>query len=108
MATRRIHRGSFAPEAPMPTEPGRCRWCHGRLRALMPDWPADFCEAGCTKNDEAPYLGHCQDCHRDFKTGRRQLIPLCHECDEKETNAMARHRDRVYSFKPYTRGSFIE
>lgn len=71
-----------APLPPIPTDPKVCRWCHGRKRAFIEGGQLEICNAGCAPNDQAPYLGHCQECGRDFETGRRLLdAPLCDECD---------------------------
>lgn len=114
-STHRASRHAFAPMAPMPTEPGICRWCHGKLRALMPDMPADYCERGCAGPDSAPYLGHCGECGRQFHTGKRVVTgSLCYGCEEIDRAVVARVRATVpdrrsaYSFKRIGRGRFID
>lgn len=102
-------RGRWAPPAPMPTEPWICRWCRGRLRAVLPGIPVDHCEAGCAPNDSSPYLGHCMECRREFHTGRRWIPSLCHACDTADRAATAvPDGPRVYSFKRFTRGGYID
>jgi hypothetical protein len=34
-----------------------------------------------------PYLHHCPECRRDFRTGRRWAV-LCPSCDAREERAM--------------------
>jgi len=67
----------------MPEKPGICRWCGGPLKSVLEFEPEDYCQRGCAKNDEAPYTGSCQECRRDFKTGKRSAL-LCVECDRTE------------------------
>lgn len=81
--------------APMPLEPGICRWCRGQLKALFAGDAATYCPAGCASNDRIPYLGHCDECHRDFHTGKRGAL-LCHECDE-QTRAQITEQSRIHS-----------
>lgn len=40
----------------------------------------DTCNAGCCANDRAPYLGHCESCGREFRTGHRLATDICYEC----------------------------
>lgn len=107
---RRRNVAAFAPQAPMPTEPGICRWCRGRLRQVLLSEPVfDYCEAGCARNDMAPFLRHCQECGREFHTGRRLLSSLCCECDASErASTTMPSGSRVYSYKRYGRGRFID
>jgi hypothetical protein len=79
----------WAAVAPMPPDPSTCRWCGGRLKALMPDMPVDYCANGCAHNASAPYTGHCEACHRDFETGARFTV-LCFACDTAEATQAAR------------------
>lgn len=99
-------RHGFAPPAPMPSEPGVCRWCRGRLTALTDDGPAVYCPSGCARNDQPLYVSDCDDCGRPFQTGKRWET-VCHECDQRETRAVTdSHRSvgHTYNFSRYGRG----
>lgn len=74
--------------APMPEDSTVCRWCGGRLKALLPGGPADFCQQLCAPNDVAPYLGQCATCGRNFETGKHRAVE-CHECESKTRDEMA-------------------
>ena len=79
-----------APIAPMPTDPTTCRWCGSTLHAVLDFEPADCCNNSCAKNDQHPYTADCQDCGREFQTGRRRAV-LCYECeqaDQRDTAAV--------------------
>lgn len=103
-----------APQPPMPEDPAMCRWCCTRRKELFEadgELPALYhCSNGCAQNGSSPFLGHCPDCGRDFKTGQR-LASLCFECDQKEREA---HRspdgeyqaDKTYDFSRVGRGRY--
>jgi hypothetical protein len=79
---RRFLAGPGLP--PMPDDPAVCRWCGGHRLDLHIAEYGLYCPAGCAPNDFAPYLGHCQDCTRDFHTGRRLLSSdWCWECEAR-------------------------
>jgi hypothetical protein len=84
----RRHPHAPAVTAPLPGDPAICRWCLGRLVALLPDGPVDYCTRGCAPNDVVPYLGHCADCGRGFTTGKHMAL-LCYECEQKAAGEMA-------------------
>jgi hypothetical protein len=66
---------STAPVAPEPEDPSVCRWC------AQPKNIAGFCQAGCAI--EAVERGVCQECRREFRTGKRGAL-LCFECDRRD------------------------
>lgn len=76
----------FAPTAPLPADPTRCRWCDGQLRALYDDGPVDYCQNGCARNDVAPYLADCTGCGQAFHTGER-MATTCYPCKSAEQGA---------------------
>lgn len=100
----------WAPMAPMPGDPAVCRWCGGRLRALVDGEPADYCQNGCAKNSDHPYLGHCSECGRNFETGRPLMqASLCSACEPRlvaEQPNEGRTRHRTYHYSEYGRGSY--
>lgn len=101
----------WAKTAPMPTDPTICRWCGGRLRAVLEGDPVDYCQNGCLKADQDVYTGHCAECDREFKTGKPLMhAPLCHGCEQKLTGQIAdahtppeRQRQR-YEYRTFGRG----
>jgi len=100
----------WAPLAPMPADPTVCRWCGGQLRALMDGDPVDYCQQGCAKNTEHPYVGHCEECRREFDTGKRNAV-LCAECDSSASigqpvNEPPRPHDQTYAFSRVRRGGY--
>jgi hypothetical protein len=75
---------------PMPDDPNACRWCGGQRIELHLAEFGLYCPAGCAANDFAPYLGHCEDCRRDFHTGRRLFTcAWCWECEARHRAANA-------------------
>lgn len=102
-----------APQPPMPEDPAICRWCGSRRTELFPaegELPALYhCSNGCAQNGSSPFLGHCPECGRDFKTGQR-LASLCYECDQKERAAHQTNddyqADKTYNFKRVGRGGY--
>lgn len=74
---------AWAPLPPMPEDPLQCRWCARRRRVLVEGSPP-HCDGGCAPNDQAPYLGHCDFCEREFRTGHKWQIVSCYECDRRE------------------------
>lgn len=99
-------RPGWSPEAPLPADPTRCRWCGGRLVRILPHRPQDYCQAGCLPNDRASYTGHCQDCGNQFHTGKSLILAIwCHPCERKREAERAEPDgpDR-YQFSKYGRG----
>lgn len=98
---------TWADPAPMPADPLTCRWCGGRLRALLEGQPATYCERGCDRNDQATYTVDCHDCGRPFKTGTAYAV-RCHGCLEAERAALpaqdAGLESPDYEARPYGRG----
>jgi hypothetical protein len=105
---------TWAPTAPMPEDPALCRWCGGQLRALVDGEPADYCQAGCQTNDTHTHVGHCEECRRQFETGRPLMsATFCHECDRRDDRAMRAAyrsgRQLVYDFKRNgRRGGYLD
>lgn len=96
----------IAATAPMPSEPGVCRWCSGRLTALTDDGRKDHCSTGCAKNDQPIFTGDCDTCGREFHTGKRWET-TCYECDRDEhRRGVEVHRaiGNGYHFSRYGRG----
>ena len=91
----------------MPGEPGICRWCGGALKALLEGGPVTYCERGCTTNDTAPFVGHCQECRRQFQTGKT-MATLCHSCDQADAQRITEPASpsRTYHFSRYGRGGY--
>lgn len=108
---RRRNSQAWAELPPVPEDPTRCRWCGGQRKALIDGDPPTYCERGCADNDQAPYLGHCLDCGRQFHTGKRAAT-ICYICDKAEAkrieeNGFARpYRGRAYNFSRTKRGSY--
>lgn len=86
---------------PMPTDRTVCRWCDGR-RVKVQDEYEWICPAGCAANDQAPYLGHCRECERDFDTGLR-APDLCFECYEQTMALMRASYRTVQETRDYQR-----
>lgn len=109
---QRLTRHAWATTAPVPEQPDRCQWCGGRKRAIASGYPLDICDAGCAPNNEAPYVGHCQECGRQFCTGRKLTAsPLCYECEQREIARVTQgsdQRERRYAFKRVGRGGWRE
>lgn len=104
-----ILKGRTAPVAPMPEDPAKCRWCSGKLIALIEFEEADYCQNGCAKNDTAPFGGTCDECRREFQTGKRHAL-LCHDCEQR-LNAAVQERVDVeqqqgtrYQYERFKRG----
>lgn len=97
----------------MPTDPSKCRWCGGTLRALLEFEEPDYCQNGCAKNDQAPFTADCRECNREFKTGRRLIgATFCYECEkagiEQLTEAHKPLPRKVYSYKAVGRGRYLD
>ena len=99
----------WAPQAPMPSEPGICRWCSGALKALLDGDPVTYCQNGCATNDTAPFVGHCPECRRQFHTGKT-MATFCHPCDHADAKRNAEtgpvSTSRTYRFSRYGRGGY--
>lgn len=94
---------------PMPEDPTTCRWCRGRLRSLLEGEPIDYCQRGCAKNTDAPALGYCQQCRRDFHTGRRLMdSPLCWECEQREEGAAQHVGDTLPEYMDVGKNSYTD
>lgn len=90
-AARHIQQHGFTPKgeapiAPMPETPDTCRWCGGPLVSVIEHEPKDWCQRGCSKNESFPFVRQCDECRRDFRTGRSGAV-LCHTCDKKDERA---------------------
>jgi hypothetical protein len=68
-----------AAQPPIPADPQTCRWCRSRREVQAGVW---LCPRSCAANDQAPYLGHCEECRRDFHTGSSETH-LCHGCSTR-------------------------
>ena len=99
---------TWAETAPMPADPLTCRWCGGRLRALLEDRPATYCERGCERNDQGYYVADCADCGRPFRTGLPAHSAVrCVECiaaDHPDEAQRAGAELPQYEDRPFGRG----
>jgi uncharacterized protein with PIN domain len=102
---------NFAPMAPeSTTDPTRCRWCRGALRELLTPGVKDYCQSGCSKSNEAPTVGHCAECQREFRTGRplRDAV-LCWTCETVERKAAEESYQKdgpTYRYERFKRGGY--
>lgn len=107
-AASRSRRRGLAELPPLPTDPVVCRWCGGRLRALLEGEPATYCQNRCATNDAAPYFGHCDECGADFWTGKVSAS-TCYECDQADLRRQPNDPTpggRSYHFSRFGRGGY--
>lgn len=73
-----------APPPPIPDDPKTCRWC-GKTRVRLREVEGDpyLCAAGCADTLSAPYYRQCDDCGREFNTGKA-FARQCYPCEAKE------------------------
>lgn len=81
---RRPRQFGTVPLPPMPSDPGVCRWCGGRLMELVSG--GTLCPYRCTAADQPLLIGQCDDCGREFRTGRFYDLDQCWQCRDKEMN----------------------
>lgn len=106
-ARRRLSQREPAGLPPMPDDLTVCRWCGGKLKALLPGDPPNFCQNLCAPNDRVPYLGQCAECGKDFHTGKRHA-DVCYACEQKGSAALAETRRAEFGTPAKTRDEWAE
>lgn len=89
-------RYEFAPVAPIPADPGQCRWCGGTRKVLHGH---DYCATGCTPNDQAAHECRCADCGRVFMSGKFGA-EQCHPCETRQRGVYQRSYQETYLGAP--------